>query len=109
MKKIALILALILVSLFIMVGCDWICDKKETTDGDNIVDVNDNKNDDTDSDGKEQLPEKLPTLEELIALNKYEEIFKTHENLYIKSASNMDSEEGILEDIVLFQGDDKID
>ena len=80
MKKIALILAVALLSMAFLTGCeelDIIVDTLEN--GANINSGGEND--------QSQEPEVLPTFEELAAINSYDEIFKIHENMYFKNVA----------------------
>ena len=90
MKKINLILAIgmILASAFLVVGC---CG----------LDRNDKC---------PQNLEALPTFEELIVINSYEEVFKTHENIYHKNICTPENpDEAYVEEGVFFLGEGKVD
>lgn len=57
-----------------------------------------------------QEPSKLPTFEELVALNSYENILKEHSTLYVRNTCTAtNAEESYIEDAIFFQGEGKID
>lgn len=94
MKKIAFLLVLIFAVSSLMTGCSLIFD-------DSFFGC-DHSDDDT--------TEVVPTFEELAAVNAYAELFKTHENMYLKNTYTLtESDETFVEDIVLFRGEGKID
>ena len=87
MKKISLILALFLIlsSLAILAGC-------KNKEPENVVD------------------KALPTFEKLLAVNSYDEIFKSHKNIYINNVStNADPSKSTVEDAILMPGDGKVE
>ena len=102
MKKIALILAVALLSMAFLTGCeelDIIVDTLEN--GANINSGGEND--------QSQEPEVLPTFEELAAINSYDEIFKIHENMYFKNVCNAtNTDESYVEDGVLMRGEGKV-
>ena len=87
MKKIYLILAMILMfsSLAILAGC-----QNKTVE--NVAD------------------KELPTFEQLIAINSYDEVFKTHKNIHINNLCKYsDSSKNIVEDAILMPGNGKVE
>ena len=87
MKKISLILALFLIlsSLAILSGCQT----KDTTCS---------------------TEKELPTFEQLIAINNYDEIFKSHKNIYISNiCNNADPSQSTIEKAILMPGDGKVE
>ena len=87
MKKISLILAIILIlsSLAILAGCQ---NKKV----ENVAD------------------KELPTFDQLIAINNYNEVLKTHKNIHIHNVCTYaDSSVSTVEDAILMLGNDKIE
>lgn len=87
MKKIALILALIMMLALLLVGCN--ADDGQTP--------------------AEPTPTVLPTLEELEELNSFTEIFKTHENVYVHSVcTSTEPENSRAQDAVYFDGNGKV-
>ena len=87
MKKISLILAIILMfsSLAILAGCK----NKEV---ENVAD------------------KALPTFDELIKVNSYDEVFKKYKNVHIHSVATYDDpSESIVEDAVLMPGNGKVE
>jgi outer membrane lipoprotein-sorting protein len=52
----------------------------------------------------------LPTFEELAKINSYEEIFKTHSNVFVQTVQKSDiKEEDVTEEILFFPGNGKVD
>lgn len=52
----------------------------------------------------------IPSFEELAQINKYEEVFKTHSNIFVKTVQKSDVEEqDYIEEILFFPGNGKID
>lgn len=111
MKKIAFMLVLIMVSSVLLVGCDYVRDlvcKDDHSDNCGNSDNNDT-NDTTGDNGTVETEKTLPTFEELVAINGFEEMFKICDSFYIKNTSfTPDDKIGYVEDIVLFEGDGKI-
>lgn len=90
MKKLSLILAIVMIlaSAFLVVGC---CES----------DRNDNY---------PQNLETLPTFEELVAMNSYDEVLKTHKNVYHKNiCTPANPDKAYLEEGVFFLGNGKVD
>ena len=77
MKKLLCILAFMLLVTMIMVGCRN--GNNSVIDAANGESNNDNQTEAT------QKPSELPTFEELVALNSYENILKEHSTLYVKN------------------------
>ena len=97
MKKLAILLAVIMLATVTLVGCEEL---------DIIVDTLENGMDN----GTEQAPETVPTFEELIALNRYGEIFKLHETMYFKTVyDDTDPAKSFIEEGVLMRGEGKVD
>ena len=87
MKKISLILAIILMfsSLAILAGC-------QNQEVENVAD------------------KELPTFEQLIAINSYDEVFKTHKNIHINNLYQYsESSKNIVEDAILMPGNGKVE
>ena len=87
MKKISLILALLLIfsSVAILTGC-------QNPKNDNAKD------------------KELPTFEQLIKINSYDEVFKTHKNIHINNLYKYsDSSKNIVEDAILMPGNGKVE
>ena len=90
MKKLSLILAigLILASAFLIIGCNGPHSK----------------------DDEEQTSKALPTFEELVALNSYDEVLKNHKNVYYKNiCTPANPDEAYVEEGVFFLGNGKVD
>ena len=85
MKKLGLFLIFLMLAAVLMVGCN-------------------NEN------GTQPEVAELPTFEELVALNSYENILKTHSTLYMKNTCTaVQADESYVEDAVFFQGNGKVD
>ena len=94
MKRLTLFLVLICIVSVLTVGCTAIF-KNEDKECDHTLG---NK------------PETPPSFEELAEINSYDKVLKTHKNMYLKSViTASDPEESCVQQMLLFQGDGKID
>ena len=102
MKKRLVLLIFMLLVIMMVVGCSN--GNNSMVDAANGESNNDNQIEAT------QKPSELPTFEELVALNSYENILKEHSTLYVKNTCTAtNAEESYVEDAIFFQGDGKID
>ena len=102
MKKFGIFLLMLLMATALMAGCNNGNGTVSNTTGSES-----NSNTQTES---VQPSTALPTFEELVALNSYENILKTHSTLYMKNTCTAaNAEENYVEDAIFFQGNGKID
>lgn len=61
-------------------------------------------------DNTQQVAEALPTFEELVAINGYDEVFKNHATIYLKNTCiDSDPSESFVQEAVLMPGDGKVE
>lgn len=61
-------------------------------------------------DNTQQVAEALPTFEELVAINGYDEVFKKHATIYLKNTCiDSDPSESFVQEAVLMPGDGKVE
>lgn len=61
-------------------------------------------------DNSQQVAEALPTFEELVAINGYDEVFKNHATIYLKNTCiDSDPSESFVQEAVLMPGDGKVE
>ena len=61
-------------------------------------------------DNTQQVAEALPTFEELVAINGYDEVFKNHGTIYLKNTCiDSDPSESFVQEAVLMPGDGKVE
>ena len=102
MKKLLVLLTFMLIVAMVIVGCSSL----NNSDGDTSTGENNNGTQAQDT----PTTVKLPSFEELVALNSYENILKAHSNMYVKNTCTAtDAAESYVEDAVFFQGNGKVD